>query len=176
MKNLNLMRWILLIAGILMVILGVSMFSTPLENILGFATFICIAMIASGISEVIAYFTTAKPFRSGWMLVSGILTTILGIWVVKNQGIEVVATMLPFMFAIWILYAGISRIVGSISMKGWGFRNWALVLVMGILSTISGVILIFMPVASGVTLAFMIPVMFIVHGISNITLFFSTKV
>lgn len=172
MEKLKVLRWLLLVAGILYLIVGVMLFFTPLASLMGVALYIIISMLASGISEILAYATSEKEFRSGWMLASGILTTLLGIWLVFGQGMSAITVVLPFVFAAWMLSAGIMRTVGSFSLKSAGAKGWGWVLASGILGIIAGLILLFSPVLSGLIISYTIAAMFIIHGINDIVMFF----
>ena len=71
MKKLyNSTKWLVLISGVLIAILGISMLFTPLENLVTLALFIGIAMLVSGISEIVSFCGEEKGQRSGWMLAS----------------------------------------------------------------------------------------------------------
>lgn len=175
MKSMKAMRWLLLLSGILVTILGVYMVFTPLENLVGLALYIGITMLISGISEVASYFGEEKENRTGWVLASGILTTLFGMWAICGRGIVTMTVVLPFMFAMWIMMSGIMRIVAAFSYKSIGVKSWGWVLAMGILSTIFGFVLMFSPMMSAMIVAYMIASMFIVHGINSILLFFNIK-
>ena len=75
-RALNFMTWMLLTSGILIVILGITMLFTPLENLVVLAIFIGISMLISGISEIASFFSEQQGYRSGWMLASGILSAV----------------------------------------------------------------------------------------------------
>lgn len=175
MSNKKALSWLLLISGILLVVLGVYMFSTPLGNFVSIAVFIAASMLVSGFSEIISFFSSEKGKRSGWMLASGIISLIFGIWTIFGRGMEALIVALPFIFAFWVLNSNIMRITGSLSLRDWGYRNWGFTFALGILGTIAGVILIFSPLVSGLSMAYLVPIMFIVHGISNISLFVNIK-
>ena len=64
-------KWLMLISGVLIVILGITMFFTPLKNLVMLAIFIGMSMLASGLSEIVSFFCGDKEERSGWMLASG---------------------------------------------------------------------------------------------------------
>ena len=169
------MRWLLLISGILVVILGITMLFTPLKNLIAMAVFIGISMLISGISEIAAFFGEEKGHRDGWMLASGILSVMFSIWVLFGHGTEALASMLPFIFAVWVMSSSIMRIVGSISVKSEGSNLWGWILAFGILGAIFGFILLFSPMLSGMIISFSIAFMLISHGVDNIIIFFRIK-
>ena len=173
MKKLyNSTKWLVLISGVLIAILGISMLFTPLENLVTLALFIGIAMLVSGISEIVSFCGEEKGQRSGWMLASGIITTLLGIWTFFGRGTAALIAILPCIFAVWVMTSSIMRIVGSVSLKSEGFSQWGWLLAFGIVGTILGFILLFTPVLSSAIIAFSIAFMLIVHGVNNIIIFF----
>lgn len=168
----NSTKWIMLISGVLITILGIIMLFTPLANLVTLALFIGIAMLASGISEIVYCCGEEKGQRSGWMLASGIITTLLGVWTLFGRGMATLIAIIPFIFAVWVMASSIMRIVGSTSLKAEGFSQWGWLLAFGIVGTILGFILLFTPVLSSTVIAFLIAFMLIVYGVDNIIIFF----
>ena len=169
------MKWLMLVSGIMIVILGITMLFTPLQNLITLAAFIGISMLMSGISEIMSFCGEEKSFRSGWMLASGILTTLFAVWVLLGKGTKVLAAMLPFVFAVWVMSSGVLRIAGSLSVKSEGLSLWGWILVFGILGTAFGFLLLFSPVLSQMIISCSIGFMLISHGTDNIILFFRLK-
>ncbi len=164
-------RWLLLASGILLVALGIATLFTPVGSLVSLALFISIAMLVSGISEIVAYFCDARGSRSGWVLAGGIMSLLLGLWLLFGQGFAALAAVIPYMFAVWVTAAGISRTVGSFSMKDVGYSGWGWVLALGILETLCGLSLMCSPILSALISGALITVMFISHGAGNIALF-----
>ena len=169
-KALKSMKWLMLISGILVVILGITMLFTPLSNLVALAIFIGISMLISGISEIMSFCGEEKGHRSGWMLVSGILSTLFGIWTMFGRGTEALVAILPFIFAVWVMSSGITRIVGSVSLKSEGSSLWGWMLAFGILGTVFGFLLLFSPVLSGMIVSYALAFM-LISGISEIISF-----
>ena len=78
----------MLTSGILITILGISMLFTPFQNLVALVTFVGVSMLISGIAEVIAFFGEEKGNRIGWILSSGIITTVIGSWISFGHGSE----------------------------------------------------------------------------------------
>lgn len=174
-KALKSMRWLLLISGILVVILGITMLFMPLENLVTLVIFVGISMLISGISEIVSFCGEEKGHRSGWMLASGILSVLFGIWTIFGRGTEALAAFIPIIFAVWVLSSGIMRIVGSVSLKSEGFSLWGWLLAFGILGTVFGFLLLFSPILSGMIVSVSLALILISHGFNNIILFFRIK-
>ncbi len=171
MKKLNWMRWAMLLAGILFIVIGVWTIFTPVANLVGIALMISIMMLASGISEIMAYFGGDQATHSGWVLAGGILSVVFGIWLMVGQNTLAMAAVLPFVFAAWVASAGMLRAVGSFSLKEKGGEYWGWVLALGILETILGFVLMYFPVLSTVVITILLSALFITHGINDMAVF-----
>ncbi|MCL2382081.1 MAG: DUF308 domain-containing protein [Treponema sp.] len=165
-------KWLLPAAGLGIIALGVATIFTPIAGIVVLAIFFGIAMLVSGISEIVSFAGAEKSSRSGMLLASGILSTLFGIWVMFGRGIYAIAIILPFIFAVWVMASGITRIVDSVSRKPEGSKMRTGALVIGILTSLSGFALLFNPILSAGIVAFIVPFMLIFHGIGTIQLFF----
>lgn len=165
-------KWFKLITGILIVLLGIIMLFTPLQNLVTLTIFIGISMLLSGIVEIVEFFGEEKSSRSNWTLVSGILVTIMGIWVMFGSGSSALLASLPYIFAISVIGSSISHIIGSQELKTEGFTYWVWVMFLGILGIILGIALLFLPDFSSMVVAYIVAAMLIAYGAENIVIFF----
>ncbi len=173
MKSLRTYKWLLLIAGVLLVIVGIVMFSTPVENYIGLALFISISMIFSGISDIVNFLSNDKEFRSGWLLASGGVTLVFGCWLIfKNGAFESLLIVIPFVFSGWIIAAGIIRAIGAINLKDLNVRGWNWILLFSLAGIGFGLVLLFNPFLTAGTISYMIPLLFISHGVNSVMMFF----
>ena len=168
------MKWLFLLSGILFVIAGIMMLVTPLNGLVVMALYIGIAMLLSGISEVALYFNSPAGNRSEWILTNGVLSTLFGIWAIFGSGARVLVSVLPFLFAVWVMSSGIIRIAGAFSMKSQGSEKWWM-LALGLLNTFLGFIMLFSPYFSATVAAYTIAFMFIAYGVHNIYIFLALK-
>jgi len=174
----KLLRWLLPLAGLWIIALGVVTIFNPLSRLVimaGMLMFFGIGMVFSGISEVISFFGAGKGNRSGMMIASGLLSTLFGIWVISGRGLYGLALILPFVFAAWVMSSGITRIVGSMPSRSETskFRFWQFLL--GALTTLAGFSLLFNPFMSTAMIAFIMPIMLISYGMGTIELFFRLR-
>jgi len=164
-------KWLLLLSGIGILALGITTIARPHAGLITLAIFFGVVLLFAGISEIAAYSSRDKANRSGGMLASGILSVLFGIWIMFGRGMAVVATIIPFIFAIWVMASGITRIADSLSPKDGGKRSvWQLVL--AIISTMFGFVLMFNPVMSAVVVSIITSIMLIAFGIGTIHMFF----
>ena len=90
-------RWHLL-AGVLMIVLGLCVWFNPLASLLGLALYIGIAFLLVGAG----YLTASFSFRSGWFLLVGLLLNLFGnIWglvfAVFGGGAVYIALIMPLL-------------------------------------------------------------------------------
>ena len=169
------MKWLMLISGTLIVILGITMLFTPLKNFVRLIVFISISVLISGVSEIASFFSEVKERRYCWMLASGIITTLFSVWILSGRGTEVLAAMFPYVFALWVLLSGIMHIAGSIFMKSESSGLWVWILAFGILGMILGFLLLFSPVFSERIVSYLIGFLLISYGIDKVIIFFRLK-
>ena len=168
-------KWLLPIAGLLVIVLGFLTMFRPLAGIVALALFFGIAMLVSGVSEIASYCGQEKGNRSGMMLASGILSTLVGIWVVFRGGTYAVVVIMPYIFAAWVMASGIMRIADSVTRKSEYDRIKGWELAFGILSTLLGFSLMFNPLFSAAMVSLVMAFTMIAHGIGTIELFFRLR-
>lgn len=165
-------RWISLVAGSLMIILGIWMLFTPAAAIMTVTLFISLGMLIFGIAEIYMFRSKHYGNHSGWVLTSGILSTLLGIWLLFfPNGQAGMLVVLPFLFAFWVMSAGVARISGAFSLKELGSDAWGWVLALGIIGMLLGLLLMFNPIISILTIAALIGFAFIWNGIAAIAMY-----
>lgn len=169
------MKWSNLVSGILLVLLGILMLFMPRASLTGLSVVISIAVLISGIMELINYFATDKEDRSGWALAEGIIETLLGVWMVFGSGSSVLTSIIPYVFAIFIFASGIVRVAESLELKSYGSTRWGWLLAFGILAMILGVLLCFAPMISAAFVTTALSLLLICHGISNIMLYYNMQ-
>lgn len=164
MKKFKAAKVLFCITAVLMVVLGILTLKMPGEALLTLGLLLGCGFVITGIFCLIAFFGAKdKIFRSGWTLVQGILDVIIGIFLLVNWKVAVIA--IPFIVAFWMLFSGIARIAGSIDLKGLGLKNWWLVLITGILAIIVSVLILFYPVAGAFATVLIIGIYLIIYGI-----------
>ena len=172
-SNLTSSRWLLPISGILCIIMGIMMLSTPLSGIVAIAVWIGMMILVSGIIEVIAYFNQPSIVRSGWLLAGGLLSIFIGLWLLTGRGTDALALAIPFVISIWILISGVMRAVGAFSLRDCGITNWGWVLVGGIMEAVLGGLMMYHPMLPASFLSVLLSMLFFSHGFSDIALFFN---
>ncbi len=167
-KNNNmLMRILWILSGILLIIAGVICVADPTAALVSFAAFLGVVMLASGVIDIIIF---AKwhtiMMGAGFELAEGILTILLAIFLICNEWLAAMA--LPFIFAAWLLFSGVSKAIASFDLKKLGISIWYFLTALGILDVVLGIVLFFQPSVAVVAIGMIIGFTFFVQGIAAI--------
>lgn len=148
-----------------MIVAGIVCFCLPVDTTMSvFAYIVGAIVLVIGIVEIIGFFTTAGFVGGGAFLADGIITTILGVVLLANEG--VVAGFIPFIFAMWFIIEGISELSLSISASKYHVPYWWTLLILSILEIVFGFLTFFDPIGGAISMAVMVGTFLIVHGIS----------
>ncbi|MGG5462723.1 DUF308 domain-containing protein [Clostridium sp. B9] len=150
--------------GILMAIVGILFFTSPIDSLLSLSIIIGILIIASGIFTLIR---APKTTRKGWVIFSGIINILFGLLLCFSP-ISTVATLVIF-YGAWALVKGIFVIVGEIQYKSFGFNMATLY---AVLLIILGILVLFEPISFLIATPFIIGINFIIVAIFEIYLGF----
>jgi len=161
--------WVLLLRGILLIIVGLLAFVSPLV----WVTFVGIYMLFDGFSLLMAGFSDQPTGQSRWpLLISGILGLVAGLIVLWNPAIG--GLTLTIVIAAWAIVTGILTIISAIKVREEIDNEWWLIL-SGVLAIIFG-ILVFQNVLAGIlTIAWIFAIFAIVAGIFSIALAFRVR-
>lgn len=166
LKN-SMTRVLWIIAGILLILSGVTLLLNPDVSLLSMAGMIGFVILLSGIFDLAIYFSFSKSMLgAGWQLLDGILGVIIGFMFLGNN--VLVAAVLPYIFGMWILFSGVSKIVSGFDLKKLGFSKWGWIVALGVLMTGVGVISFCRPVLSAVALSALLAIGLIAEGVHAI--------
>lgn len=157
----------LVIAGVLLVALGVLCLCQPTETLFATAWMIGCFTLISGISKMVFTFRTQKFLpNSGSRMLSALLLIILGIIFLANN--LFVTISLPIIFAMWVLIEGVIVVVNSFDYKKYGFQYWWVILLLGLAGAVLGVLGLRNPDMTAVTLSTFIGIGIILIGVGYI--------
>jgi uncharacterized membrane protein HdeD (DUF308 family) len=125
-KGVGHIAWKLLVA-LLYLAAGIYLIARPVLGVAGLTLALGIFFFAEGIADVVAYFSTRTTGGSGWMLLDGIVTIILGLLIWNrwpSSSLWVIGTLL----GISMLMTGITRLMMAVNArrlgKGLAERPW----------------------------------------------------
>ena len=157
----------LVIAGILLVALGVFCLCEPTSTLFATAWMIGCLTLISGTSKMVFTFRTQLFLpNSGSRMLSSLLLIILGIIFLANN--LFVTISLPIIFAMWVLIEGVIVAVNSFDYKKYGFQYWWVLLLLGLAGAILGILGLRNPDVSAATLSTLIGIGIILIGVGYI--------
>lgn len=159
-----------LVIGIVLVILGIFTYFSPLSMLAWVVRIYGLIAIITGISDIVFYVKATQYTGFGPMisLIAGIISTMAGFMLViyPGSGTWILVLILP----VWIIAHSISRLchIEEIKMTSGKF-NYYFSLILNIAGIVLGVIMIFSPSFSYLVAGFVIGTCFIVMGAELIT-------
>ncbi len=168
-------HWYLpLILGIILIVVGIFVFRTPLESYITLALLFSVTFLVTGVIEI-AYAISNRKFSDtwGWSLAGGIIDFLLGIVLVSNPQIPI--AILPLFVGFAILFRSTLVIAWSIELSRQKIEGWGNLTALGILGLLFSFILLWNPLFAGLTIVFYTGLAFIMAGIFQIYLAFRLK-
>ena len=154
--------------GIIFILVSLVSFRDPQSSLLAIVYVFAISAILKGIFELffrrkIHEFTNQK---STLLIVLGVFDLLVGIFFLFNISAGLVA--LPFVFAVWFLVDSIVGLMtaGIYRIESTGYYWFHVVI--NVIGVILGFMLLFNPLTSALTLAFLVGFYFMMAGISLI--------
>lgn len=162
--------WIVLIQGIAAVILGILLWTNPLQTAKTLVWFIALYWLVSGIIQIVRLFVDRSHW--GWKLFSGIIGILAG-WVLLDA--DPIARTAAFGWALVVILGIQGIIMGIISLVeafqggGWGPG------IIGALSILFGIVLLGNSMAAALVLPWVIGMFMVVGGIFAIIMAFRLR-
>mgnify|MGYP002535609346 FL=1 len=161
------MRILSIITGALLIAAGIYCLCNQDVAVMSAGLLLGVFMLISGIAEIVVFAgTSGLLLGSGWLLLDGVLTVILSLFLLLNQWFTLMS--LPFLFTAWLLFSGVSRFVSAFDLKALGVRAWGWVLALGIVLTVAGFVCMMDPWVSVAAMGVTVGVVFLLEGVSAI--------
>ncbi|WP_195983692.1 DUF308 domain-containing protein [Clostridium sp. D33t1_170424_F3] len=152
-----------LISGIVLIFAGVLAIIAPTSIILSLTIVFGLAMLITGLAEIGIYvFARSAMYGVGWLLANGILTALLGLFVMCNQ--VVTETIIPYIFGLWVVFSGVLRLVDGLDLKKFGVKGWFWMALVGAACILLGFISFIRPVIAINIIGVMMGVIFLLQG------------
>ena len=152
-------------SSIIAFILGLIMVISPGLSMVTMGIIVGIYMIIHGVVLVALDFKSNMNYSPFDGIVSGILFIILGILLIAMPGILSLALTLAL--GVWIILTSVSTIRLALVIKGKN-SNWVLILLFGILDLVAGILILFNPFASSISITVLSGAIIIAHSVINI--------
>ena len=156
--------WLTMMGGILNVVIGLLLLTTPVKTVLLLVLTLGIYWLVTGIFLLVGMFMDHSAW--GWKLFSGLISILAGILILRHpliSAVEIPALIILFI-AIQGLVTGMLMVIMAVKGGGWGAG------ILGILSMIFGLILLlnFANLGTIVTFVWFVAVLALAGGIFQI--------
>lgn len=160
--------WGSLIVGALYLVASFLAFNNPDMGIFSIILLFSIAIIMKGVFELAVNhrMSLATGHGSGWMVFIGIVDIILGLVFLFNFWLGFIT--LPFLFAFWFFMDSVSRLFLAFKYRETRNGRFWFNLVIGILGIILGILLLFNPFASLITMNYLLAFFFLMSGVAHV--------
>ena len=166
--------WALLLLGIVLIGLGIVVFTNPLESYVSLSVFFAVSAIVSGLLQIWFAIANRKEIDGwGWQFALGIMEFIIGVILISSFGLTL--AILPFYVGFWLMFRAFALIGFSFELKTYKIMDWGYYLVFGLFLVILSWFIILNPLFGGITIVTWTGTAFIVAGIANIILSFKLK-
>lgn len=152
-------------SSIIAFILGLIMVMSPGLSMVTMGIIVGIYMIIHGVVLVALDFKSNMNYSPFDGIVSGILFIILGILLIAMPGILSLALTLAL--GVWIILTSVGTIRLALVIKGKN-SNWVLILLFGILDLVVGILILFNPFASSISITVLSGAIIMAHSVINI--------
>jgi uncharacterized membrane protein HdeD (DUF308 family) len=161
------MRIVTILSGLFVLGTGIWCFAHPGVPFITIAFVLGIAMMISGLSNILAYvvFRKINPCVS-WQFADGLLTAIFASVVLSDTVLT--DAMVVLFFGMWIQFSGVLRIMASMEIRSKKVTGWYWVLIPGVLNLLAGIYSLFNPLLAGFALVVVIGGIFILQGINGV--------
>jgi uncharacterized membrane protein HdeD (DUF308 family) len=95
---------------------GIYMIGRPVLELAGLTLVLAIFFCAVGVADIIAWFSTRKSGGSGWMLLNGIITLVLG-FIIWNRWPATSLWLLGTLVGISLFMAGMTRLMMTLAVR-----------------------------------------------------------
>lgn len=166
--------YIPLIIGILFILLGLYVFSVPLATYITLAVFFSVAYLVSGIMDTVFAVQNKDSLPGwGWYLVLGLLTLLIGLYLVANPGISMV--VLPFVVGFTMLFRSFHLLGLSFDLKSLQVKDWWQLAILSGLAILLSFLMLANPLFIGISLVTLTGMSILFVGIASIALSFQLK-
>ena len=142
--------WLLMLAGLLCVAMGIVVFVFPLESYVTLAILFGVLMLAVGAAQLIIASSSGNYLAMrGYVIVGGVLDLILGIFLCIYPYVTLM--VLPIMMGIWMMYHSFMIIAFGGDMETFKLGGSGLVIAGGIVLLLLSILVLVNPLGAGVT-------------------------
>lgn len=167
-------NWMSLVTGLLLVAAAVYMFANPATPLAVLGFVFSIAVLLGGVFEVVRYFGALKPARTGWDLVNGILTLVVGlILLTASAGAQ--ATYIPTIVGVWLIAWALIRLMIAQGLKYLSYAAGRHLQFSAIGALVLGLLVVLFPMFFGAVAVWLIALVLLLAGLVFVGDFFVSR-
>ncbi len=155
----------ILISSIVAFVIGLVMVAVPNISLQAIGITIGIYAIIHGIALIVLNFMAHNIYIPFYGIMSGILSIIVGLILVAMPNI--LSTVFAIALGIWIILSSINIISISLTVRK-VVSNWYLWLLLGIVDLLCGIIILFNPFASSISIIVLGGIIIMIHSAISI--------
>ena len=161
------MRILNVAAGVLLIAAGIYCLCNQDVALLSAGLLLGIFLLLSGVAEIVVFAgVSGVLIGSGWLLLDGVLTVIMSLFLLFNQWFTLLS--LPFIFTVWLMFSGISRFVSAFDLRACGVRGWGWILAVGVILIAAGFVCMMDPWVSVAAIGVTVGLVFLLEGVSAV--------
>ena len=155
----------IIISSVIAFIIGLIMAVVPNVSLQAMSIIIGIFMIVYGVALMVLDFMAHHVYIPFYGIMSGLLSIIAGILLIAMP--NVLSIVFAIALGIWIILSSVNVISISLTVRG-KVEKWYLWLILGIIDLICGVIILFNPFASSISIVVLGGIIIMVHSVITI--------
>lgn len=155
----------IIISSVIAFIIGLIMAVVPNVSLQAMSIVIGIFMIVYGVALMVLDFMAHHVYIPFYGIMSGLLSIIAGILLIAMP--NVLSIVFAIALGIWIILSSVNVISISLTVRG-KVEKWYLWLILGIIDLICGVIILFNPFASSISIVVLGGIIIMVHSVITI--------
>ena len=166
------MKWGMMLTGLLTIIIGIMICANPSGAIISIIRFIgWILIIAAGVSAISEFMQRTTTYKTYSTMTFAIISLVFGIVLAIRPAsfVNFVGTVV----ALILFIHGINAIVSAINSKKYGYNQWKIACLSGVIFAVVAFIILINPFSSASALMLFIGIVLIGDGISYIAMAFS---
>ena len=166
-------NWWELIAGIVMIALGIASLARPSLAVTGLVYAYGAAGVIVGVADILRYIRVERYTGFGPMvsLVAGVLSVMAGVVILVNPRVGM--AVFSLLFALWFITHCVSRLASLSRVRLVAGRGaYYAALVLNLVGLVLGAVLVVLPTASILTLGYLAAVYLIVLGAESLVMAF----
>ena len=167
-------NWMSLVTGLLLVAAAVYMFANPATPLAVLGFVFSIAVLLGGVFELVRYFGALKPARTGWDLVTGILTVVVGL-ILLSASAGAQATYIPTIVGVWLIAWALIRLMTAQGLKYLSFAAGRHLQFSAIGTLILGLLVLLFPMFFGAVAVWLIALVLLLAGLVFVGDFFVSR-